>query len=151
MKAFNTAGPCVPGRDYMLDPLARLPDALRLAEQGKYFVVHAPRQTGKTTALRTMAKELNDTGRYAAVRVSCERAGGVDDLALAQEAILRGLRFAVEDQGLPPDCQPPEQWPELTPLDAVYAALRAWSRKSSLPLVLLFDEIDADRPARHPP
>ncbi|KAB2340359.1 ATP-binding protein [Actinomadura rudentiformis] len=127
----------------MLDPLARLPNALRLAEQGKYFVVHAPRQTGKTTALRALAHELNGTGRYAAVRVSCERAAGVEDLASAQEAILEGMHYAAEDQGLTTDCRPPGRWPEASPLGMVFAALRAWARKSSRPLVLLFDEIDA--------
>ncbi|MFD0851689.1 hypothetical protein ACFQ07_05635 [Actinomadura adrarensis] len=59
----------------MLDTLPRLPDALELVERGKYFVVHA------------LAQELNATCRYAAVRVSCERAGGVEDLRMAQEAI----------------------------------------------------------------
>lgn len=52
MKYFNTAGPCVPERHYMLPPEPRLPEAGRLIERGMYFVVHAPRQTGKTTTLR---------------------------------------------------------------------------------------------------
>ncbi len=35
-------------------------------------MVHAPRQTGKTTALRALAQELTAIGRYAALYFSCE-------------------------------------------------------------------------------
>ncbi|NJL26709.1 MAG: ATP-binding protein, partial [Thermoanaerobaculia bacterium] len=52
---FNTGGPCEPARHYMLPPERRLPGVERLVEQQHYFVVHAPRQTGKTTALRALA------------------------------------------------------------------------------------------------
>jgi len=32
--------------------------------QRSYFVIHAPRQTGKTTAMLALAKELTDSGQY---------------------------------------------------------------------------------------
>ncbi|PZT73826.1 hypothetical protein DNK55_16655 [Streptomyces sp. AC1-42T] len=51
MRYFNTAGPCVPTRHYMVPAQERLPRARGYIEQGQYFVVHAPRQTGKTTVL----------------------------------------------------------------------------------------------------
>ncbi|MCL9795526.1 P-loop NTPase family protein [Frankia sp. AgKG'84/4] len=43
-----------------------------LVDQDGYFVVHAPRQTGKTTALRALAAELTASGRSAALYFSCE-------------------------------------------------------------------------------
>ena len=46
MRFFNTAGPCTPERHYMVPAAERLPDARRIIDQGGYFVVHAPRQTG---------------------------------------------------------------------------------------------------------
>jgi hypothetical protein len=46
---FNTAGLCQADIHYMLLPTQRLPDLERLIEQRNYFVIHAPRQTGKTT------------------------------------------------------------------------------------------------------
>ncbi len=49
---FNTAGPCLPAFHYMIPASLRLPEAPGLVEQLGYFVVHAPRQTGKTTASR---------------------------------------------------------------------------------------------------
>ena len=53
MRFFNTAGPVNPALHYCLDPLRRLDldTLLPLIEQQKYFVLHAPRQTGKTTCL----------------------------------------------------------------------------------------------------
>ncbi|MDR1534291.1 MAG: ATP-binding protein, partial [Planctomycetota bacterium] len=58
-KRFNVAGPCVPDRHYMLPAVNRLPEARQLAEQGDYFVIHAARQSGKTTLLRALAREIN--------------------------------------------------------------------------------------------
>jgi hypothetical protein len=57
-KWFNTAGPCQADIHYMLSPLDRLPNLERLVAQRGYFVIHAPRQTGKTTAMLTLGMEL---------------------------------------------------------------------------------------------
>jgi predicted AAA+ superfamily ATPase len=57
---FNTAGPCKPAIHYMLSPTARLPNLVPLVEQQHYFVIHAPRQTGKTTAMLALVKQLSD-------------------------------------------------------------------------------------------
>ncbi len=47
-RSFNTTGPCRPDIHYMLSSTARLPNLERLIEQQNYFVIHAPRQTGKS-------------------------------------------------------------------------------------------------------
>jgi hypothetical protein len=60
MRFFNTAGPCIEGVHYMLPPLDRIPEARELVDRGSTFVVHAPRQSGKTTALRALAKALTE-------------------------------------------------------------------------------------------
>ena len=60
-KWFNTAGPCQPDIHYMLSPLARLPQLEQLIAQRGYFVIHAPRQTGKTTAMLALAQLLATT------------------------------------------------------------------------------------------
>ena len=57
-KWFNTAGPCQGDIHYMLPPIARLPQLTQLIEQRGYFVIHAPRQTGKTTAMMALAQNL---------------------------------------------------------------------------------------------
>ena len=71
-KFFNTSGPCNPEDNYMIDPLSRCQNLIRLIDQKAYFVIHAPRQSGKTTLLETLAQKLTAEGQYAALRISCE-------------------------------------------------------------------------------
>jgi AAA ATPase-like protein len=130
----------------MLPTEPRLPDVRRLVERGQYFVLHAPRQTGKTTTLAELATTLTAGGRFAAVRFSCET-GEVaeDDFVQAQQDVLQAIRDAAQDSSLPPECHPPEPWPDSSPGQMLRAALRAWAAQSPRPLVLFFDEIDALR------
>ncbi len=143
-RRFNTAGPCRPGIDYMVPALSRLPEVPGLVAGEGYFVVHAPRQTGKTTTLLALADELTAGGRYAALRFSCEvgRAAG-DDYAAATRGILDRIRASAED-ALPADLRPPP-WPKASESTLLVEALRAWAQICPRPLVLFFDEIDALR------
>ena len=144
MKFFNTAGPCVLDRHYMLPATDRLKEenVLRLIEKNQYFVLHAPRQTGKTTAMVELAKELTTSGNYVAAMVSMEvGAGYPDDLGQAEKAILSHWRRTLQFD-LPPELQPPP-WPDAANGEQISAALTAWANSSTKPLVLFLDEIDA--------
>lgn len=121
-----------------------MPDVRRLIEQQNYFVLHAPRQVGKTTSLLTLAEELVIEGRYAAVLVSTEEGAPFSDIGAAELAILGAWRRSAEGQRLPAELQPPS-WPEAAPGARIGAALLAWSRSSPRPLILFIDEIDALR------
>ncbi|WP_239311426.1 ATP-binding protein [Frankia sp. Cj3] len=139
---FNTAGPCDPALHYMIPASARLPDVPGLVARHGYFVVHAPRQTGKTTTLRTLAQELTATGRYAAVLTSCEPGRPwAEDVAAAERAILRTLGDKTAD-ALPAELRPPA-WPEAPAGAVLSSGLTAWSRVCPRPVVLFLDEIDA--------
>ncbi|MFD2349129.1 hypothetical protein ACFSTC_06635 [Nonomuraea ferruginea] len=77
----------------MIPPTPRLPEARALIDLDRYFVVHAPRQTGKTTALEALASELTAEGDTAALMFSCETA----------KAMRRGRRpRGVAAAGFPP-------------------------------------------------
>jgi hypothetical protein len=142
IRSFNTTGPCHPARDYMLPAMARLPEVRRLVERSKYFVVHAPRQTGKTTALLSFARELTAEGRYVAVMVSMETASAFPgDVGAAELAALSAWRRAAE-AWLPAELWPPP-WPDAPPGGRIGAALRAWTKAAPRPLVLFIDEIDS--------
>ncbi len=141
-RAFNTAGPCRADIDYMLPPTARLPEVMPLIDGQRYFVLHAARQTGKTTALLALAEELTASGRYVSALVSMEVGAPFgDDPGTAERAILSSWRRAVEAQ-LPRDLQPPP-WPEAEDGDAIGVALKTWSETAPRPLVVFLDEIDA--------
>jgi hypothetical protein len=74
MKFFNTAGPVKPEKNYTIDLLKRLnlEEVLMLIEQEKYFILHAPRQTGKTSSLFALRDYLNNEGKYYCVYVNVE-------------------------------------------------------------------------------
>ncbi len=144
MRFFNTAGVCKPDIHYLLPPERRLPEVRGLIEQQAYFVMHAPRQVGKTTALHTLARALTAEGRFAAVLVSMESGQPFcDDVGMAERAMLAGWRAPAE-AWLPPDLRPPP-WPDAAPGARLGAALGAWSRACTRPLVIFLDEIDALR------
>ncbi|MCP2337711.1 hypothetical protein [Actinomadura rupiterrae] len=128
----------------MLPPEPRLLQARELIEEGLYFSVYAPRQTGKTTTLASLARALNSEGRYVATHFSCEDAQVTgDDYAAAEEAVLTAIRESCAAFDIPPDCAPPTPWPESFPGTRLCGALAAWALRSPRPLVLFFDEFDA--------
>ena len=141
-KWFNTAGPCQADIHYMLSPTERLPELTQLIAQRNYFVIHAPRQTGKTTAMLTLAQELTASGQYAAVMVSVEVGSAFPDQPdIAEDAILSAWRDGI-DFWLPPELQP-LSWPEVSHGQRIGSFLKAWAQSSPRPLVVFIDEIDS--------
>ena len=142
-RRFNTAGPCDPADHYMLPPERRLPSVRRLIEEKAYFVVHAPRQTGKTTAFRALARRLNEEGLYAAVLASCEagQAAG-SDVERGVAAVCDALRQAAINQVSEP-LRPPPVAPSIPAETRLLDLLSRWSRQSTVAVVVLLDEIDA--------
>lgn len=141
---FNTAGPCIPADHYMLPASRRVPEVRQLIDQKSYFVVHAPRQVGKTTALLSLAGELTSEGRYVAMLVSMEvGAAFPKDVGAAEAAILQSWRNAMQVQ-LPAELRPPP-FPDAPPGSRIGAALATWAASAPKPLVVFLDEIDALR------
>ena len=73
-KIFNTAGPIQPDIHYYIEPLKRidLEEVEMLIYQRKYFILHASRQTGKTTCLLALRDYLNARGEFIAVYANVE-------------------------------------------------------------------------------
>lgn len=143
---FNTAGPCRPADHYMLPPERRLPAIRELIDAKQYFVIHAPRQSGKTTLVLALAESLLANGRYTAVSASCETgqvAGG--DVERGVAAVLQSIALRAAD--LPEDLRPEpvERFAEVAAESRLLTYLDAWSRRSPRPVVLFLDEIDALR------
>ncbi|MBM3493858.1 MAG: ATP-binding protein, partial [Armatimonadetes bacterium] len=142
MRHFNTAGPCRADLHYMIPAAQRVVGVRRLVEQQAYFVLHAPRQSGKTTAMMEVAHDLNDAGRFASLVVSAEvGAAFADDPGTAERAILESWRLSAR-AFLRPEDRPPE-WPDAPEGSRILAALESWRRAIARPLALFIDEIDA--------
>ena len=142
---FNIAGPCQPADHYMLSATSRLPEVRKLIDDKLYFVLHAPRQIGKTTAIGSLARDLLAEGRYTGALVSVEvGAPYSDEPAAAEQAILEAWRDHAASQL--PVAQRPPPWPDAPPGRRLGSALREWSKACmdlGKPLVLFLDEIDA--------
>lgn len=147
VRYFNTEGPIDPEDHYHIAPLSRidLEQILLLIKRKKYFILHAPRQTGKTSVLLALADHLNAAGRVRCLYVNIESAQTArGDVDLAIRTVLSGIvnRARVmlgDDSGLRLRPQVLAQEP---PSSALQVFLSQWSESSPQPLVLLLDEID---------
>ena len=149
MRFFNTAGPMRPDEHYAIPPLDRVAvdELLSLIRAKQYFVLHAPRQTGKTSALIALRDLLNrgEAGNFRCVNVNVEPAQVArDDVARGIRAVLSGLAMNARRLG---DGYPDEVWPDVLakagPEDALKELLARWCEANPTPLVLLVDEIDS--------
>ena len=150
MRDFNTAGPVRPEDHYCVPPLDRvdLEDVLSLVRGKGYFVLYAPRQTGKTSALLALRDLLNggEEGEYRCAYINVESAQTArEDVGLAMRAIASEIAIEAEDtlddvatarEALACDTAS-------NPHGVLRSLLRKWAMASSSPLVLLIDEIDA--------
>ena len=145
---FNTAGPSVPEDHFMIDPLERLhlSEVAALIEQKRYFVLHAPRQTGKTTSLLALMAHLNKAGQYRALYVNVEVAQTArEDVKEGMHAIIGSLassaRLYLQDDWIESQFQ--KILSLRSPHEALLEVLKRWSASSKRPIVLLMDEVDA--------
>ena len=149
MRFFNTEGPVRPDDHYAIQPLDRVDvdELLSLIRTKRYFVLHAPRQTGKTSALIALRDLLNsgEAGDFRCVHTNVE-VGQVarDDTARGIRAILSRLAMRARLLG---DHFPHESWLDVLeasgPDDALGDLLSNWCVANPTPLVLLVDEIDS--------
>ncbi len=145
---FNTSGPVVPADHYCLPPLERfdLDEVLRLIGAKRYFVLHAPRQTGKTSSLLVLRDLLNGGGSYRCLYANVETAQTArGDVAGGMEAILAELRIRARIGFPGSDLEELARGAlqDAGGHGALREALVRWSTADAKPLVLLLDEIDA--------
>ena len=148
-KFFNVAGPCFPADHYMLPALDRMPEIRRLVEQKMYFVIHAPRQTGKTTAVKALVREINAKGERVALYCTLETLQNATDVDWAMKQI-RGLllRCATAVPEPPPKkADAKDAWcvreeGDLYTVAMVSDTLTQLCRRFGKPLVVFFDEAD---------
>ncbi len=137
----------VPKRHYCIPPLSRvdLEELLELVEDMRYFILHAPRQTGKTSTLLALADKLNATGKFRCLYVNFEPG------QTAREDVPEAMRVLLGQIAEEAEAVLGDEFVSRTMLDllakhgghgALNVALSRWSRARKEPLVLLIDEID---------
>ena len=148
MRFFTTEGPVNPADHYCLPPLARIDmEEIRgLIAQKKYFLLHAPRQTGKTSCLLALAELLNREGTYLCVYANLEPAQALREdvdraMAVIVTEIARWASLLTNDGRTPVLAR--EVLADTPPGSALGSFLTRWCQQSDTPLVLLLDEVDA--------
>ncbi|MFO0610568.1 MAG: AAA-like domain-containing protein [Polyangiales bacterium] len=141
---FNIAGPCLPAEHYMIPPGRRVPEALELIEQGRWFSLVSGRQTGKTTCVRWIAEHLRAGGQQAALWVDLEAARETPEVAEAMRTILDCFERALSMPKSPVAPLGASVTDPLltTPRTALTRYLEELAARVRTPLVLLLDEAD---------
>jgi len=73
-KQFNTVGPTHHDIHYTLTPSGRInwPELSSLIDAQKYFILHAPRQTDKTSLMVHLTRTVNAEGKCRGNKALCQ-------------------------------------------------------------------------------
>lgn len=137
----------MPDKHYMIPALERLPEVARLIDRGQSFVVHAARQSGKTTALLALVSEINSKATMRAVYFTLEAVQrfprpqeGIPRIAAAMRNSLLSHRFFgkwAKDMHVV-ELSPGVMVPDV----GVKTFLSNLAAASDRPLAVFFDEVD---------
>jgi hypothetical protein len=149
MRYFNTTGPIRTDEHYFIPQRLDWDEVIEMVDRKQYFVLHAPRQSGKTTVIEEYVDQMNAQGKYDALYINVEPAQAArDNVKEALICILAELRASLRNQ------LPEEQTtiayieqllrePQLITFTTLVDVLEYWAQSSIKPKVLFIDEIDA--------
>ena len=137
-----------PAEHYCIPPLDRVDsdEILESIRRKKYFVLHAPRQTGKTSTMLALAHWLNASGEFDCLYINVEEGQAcrenvpeVVGIFLAEVAFRAAIMLRDESLG---DLGR-RILERVPPGTALKQFLSSWSTAAGKPVVLLVDEIDS--------
>jgi hypothetical protein len=101
IKQFNTTGPCVPQTIICFRFYLVKLEVEELINGKFYFILHAPRQSGKKTYLQTLTKQINKKGDFYALYCSLENCEGKIDEIVALTRIIAEINLALKISSIP--------------------------------------------------
>jgi hypothetical protein len=126
----------------MVPVLNRTKKVYQLIEQGHYFAIHAPRQTGKTTLIKSLVHYYNAEGSYYALYCSLESVQVFTEPKDGIPEAFKNIRSEIKYSDLPFK----EKFGEHTNLEdpsiLIKNSLRDYCALLDKPLILFIDEID---------
>ena len=142
VRYFNVAGPCNREEHYIIESASRLQGVEQLIDMKQYFVIHAARQSGKTTYLMDLSQRLNEGGKYYALYCSLEETHKIDDPEKGIPEVVKTLKRMLLFSAIPHR----EKFAENAEYDnftgVLSTELTLFCMKLDKPLVILFDEVD---------
>ena len=151
-KFFSTAGAVQPNRHYFVPKRLNWNQLRGFIENDYYFILHAPRQSGKTTAVLEWIRELNLEGKYKAFYINIESAQAArGDTTKGMWTILERFKsgiidyFGSNDPAI--DYLEQEIRNQAFSPTSLYNFLQYWAKKTyeeeKKHLVIFIDEIDS--------
>ncbi|MDR1041122.1 MAG: ATP-binding protein, partial [Deltaproteobacteria bacterium] len=95
-RRFNTSGVCKPSKHYMIPAVPRITGISDMIENEYYFVIHAPRQSGKTTCLTALTDRINSEGNYYAITCSLASLRDIHNDEKAMSRVVSRINVALE-------------------------------------------------------
>ena len=145
-KRFNTTGPCVPEKHYMVPVLPRLPAVNEMLANENYFIFHAPRQSGKTTFIKALTEKINKDDISYAFSCSLATLRNVIDKNEAINIIASQLNMGMKASKIDKINKKADTFDTLpgmnTPDRKVRTILNQLCLDLDKPLVVFFDEAD---------
>ena len=132
----------------MLPPLDRLPGVMSIVDEHGCFVLHAARQTGKTTIMQTLVDANNTRGEQIALYFTVESAQPFVNPAEGIPKIVSRMRSDLLLHSLFSDLvkDPASPCPSVLPVSSdmgIKQLLSLLAQKADKPLVVFFDEVDS--------
>jgi hypothetical protein len=125
----------------MLDPFRGIVDELMdLIDSEHYFVIHAARQSGKTTLLQELNRKINAEGKYYSLYCSLEAIQGIADPKDGIPAVVKKIKNCIEERGLPEGFARDADYDDIA--NVLKSTLVKYCRSLDKPLVIFFDEAD---------
>ncbi len=146
-KFFNTVGAINPKDHYFIPHRLDWNLLTDFIKKKYYFVLHAPRQSGKTTAIIEFVKHLNLEGTYKALYLTTEPAhSSPTDVkesirAILEECLNQITIFLPEENSAIKYLQTVLKR-RVTAKSAVSAFIRFWAETSQKPIIFFLDEFD---------
>jgi len=126
----------------MIEAATRIRGVEQLIEMEQYFVIHAARQSGKTTYLKDLTERLNNEGSYYVLYCSLEGMQEVSGAETGIPLIVKKIKWTLQKNKFP-KCETFAQDPDYSDFTGVLLnELNFYCEKLDKPLIILFDEVD---------
>ena len=143
MKYFNVSGPCIERKHYMVNATERLySELVELIDKEQYYVIHAARQTGKTTLLLNLRDKINAEGKYYALYCSLENVQSFSNPEQGIPAIINCLKMDLRLSNIPNKLNFAENLAGIDVANQIRAAITDFCFLVDKPLIIFFDEAD---------
>jgi hypothetical protein len=126
----------------MIDAATRLQGVEELIDREQYFVIHAARQSGKTTYLKDLTDRLNAAGKYYALYCSLESIQGVIEPEKGIPEIVEKLKSLFRFSNIPHKTEFAVNANYRNFTGVLNTELTLFCMLLDKPLVILFDEAD---------